>query len=360
MSEAGQARSELADEDLSGSVTDVRARANGNGRDHDDVAAVERLATARRDIIEQIKKRIVGQDEVIELMLVCLFARGHGLFVGVPGLAKTLLITTLAEVLSLRSNRIQFTPDLMPSDITGTDVLEEDPSSGERRFRFVQGPVFTNVLLADEINRTPPKTQAALLQAMAEGRVTAGGKTYPLEAPYLVFATQNPIEQEGTYPLPEAQLDRFLFQIDVGYPSEDEEIEIVRRTTAPMGAPPEPVLDRDEILALQELVPRVPVAPHVAEHAVALVRATRPDAPKVPELVKSYVGFGAGPRASQALVLGAKARAVLDGRFAAEVEDVRALAHPVLRHRIVASFRAEAEGVKASDVIAAVLEAVRP
>ena len=329
--------------------------------EHDDAAQVERLAEARRRIVAEIKKRIVGQDDVIELMLVSLFARGHGLFVGVPGLAKTLLITTLAEVLSLESNRIQFTPDLMPSDITGTDVLEED-ARGERRFRFVRGPVFTNVLLADEINRTPPKTQAALLQAMAEGRVTAGGKTYPLEAPYLVFATQNPIEQEGTYPLPEAQLDRFLFQIDVGYPSEDEEVEIVRRTTAPEGAPPSAVLGREEILALQELVPRVPVAPHVVEHAVALVRASRPDGAhtkSVPEVVRSYVAFGAGPRASQALILGAKARAVLDGRFAAEVDDVRALAHPGLRHRIVASFRAEAEGVKASDVIGAILESVR-
>jgi MoxR-like ATPase len=336
------------------------AREGSNGAGHDDVAQVERLAEARERIVEQIKTRIVGQDEVIELMLVCLFARGHGLFVGVPGLAKTLLITTLADVLTLESNRIQFTPDLMPTDITGTDVLEDDPTTGERRFRFVQGPVFTNVLLADEINRTPPKTQAALLQAMAEGRVTAGGKTYPLEAPYLVFATQNPIEQEGTYPLPEAQLDRFLFQIDVGYPSEDEELEIVRRTTAPASAPPRPVLDRDEILALQELVPRVPVAPHVLEHAVALVRSSRPDGAHTPEVVRNYVAFGAGPRASQALILGAKARAVLDGRFAAEVEDVRALARPVLRHRIVASFRAEAEGVKATDVIGSILEAVRP
>jgi MoxR-like ATPase len=355
MSDARQAASEDA--------LEVRAPVNGaNGAhaqpsEHDDVAKVERLAEARRRIVAEIKKRIVGQDDVIELMLVCLFARGHGLFVGVPGLAKTLLITTLADVLSLESNRIQFTPDLMPSDITGTDVLEED-ARGERRFRFVRGPVFTNVLLADEINRTPPKTQAALLQAMAEGRVTAGGKTYALEAPYLVFATQNPIEQEGTYPLPEAQLDRFLFQIDVGYPSEDEEVEIVRRTTAPEGAPPSAVLDREEILALQELVPRVPVAPHVVEHAVALVRASRPDGESPPEVVKSYVAFGAGPRASQALILGAKARAVLDGRFAAEVDDVRALAHPVLRHRIVASFRAEAEGVKATDVITAILAAV--
>ncbi|MDQ3036828.1 MAG: MoxR family ATPase [Myxococcota bacterium] len=324
-----------------------------------DVERVERLAAARRRLIAEVKKRIVGQDDVIELMLVSLFARGHGLFVGVPGLAKTLLITTLAEVLSLRSNRIQFTPDLMPSDITGTDVLEEDASTGERRFRFVEGPVFTNVLLADEINRTPPKTQAALLQAMAEGRVTAGGKTYPLERPYLVFATQNPIEQEGTYPLPEAQLDRFLFQIDVGYPSASEEMEIVRRTTAPIDETPVPVLGRDDILDLQELVPRVPVAPHVIEHAVKLVRLSRPGSPDAPDFVKQFVAFGAGPRASQGLVLGAKARAVLDGRFAAEIEDVRALAAPVLRHRIVASFRAEAEGVRAADLVAKLLDATK-
>jgi MoxR-like ATPase len=343
-------------ETLDSEATGPHGRRSGE----DDVAHVARLAEARRRIIHEVKKRIVGQDTVIDLMLVCLFGRGHGLFVGVPGLAKTLLITTLAEVLSLRSNRIQFTPDLMPSDITGTDVLEDDPVTGERRFRFVPGPVFTNVLLADEINRTPPKTQAALLQSMAEGRVTAGGKTYPLEPPYLVFATQNPIEQEGTYPLPEAQLDRFLFQIDVGYPSEDEEVEIVRRTTAPPGELPAPVLTREEILALTDLVPRVPVAPHVVEHAVGIVRASRPDAPRVPDVVRTYVAFGAGPRASQALILGAKARAVLDGRFAAEVDDVRALVHPVLRHRIVASFRAEAEGVKATDVIDAILESVRP
>ena len=327
--------------------------------DASDVERVERLAAARRRLVAEVKKRIVGQDEVIDLMLVSLFARGHGLFVGVPGLAKTLLISTLAEVLSLRSSRIQFTPDLMPTDITGTDVLEEDPATGERRFRFVQGPVFTNVLLADEINRTPPKTQAALLQAMAEGRVTAGGKTYPLEQPYLVFATQNPIEQEGTYPLPEAQLDRFLFQIDVGYPSADEEMEIVRRTTAPIGEPPRPVLSKAEILELQELVPRVPVAPHVIEHAVKLVRLSRPEEPGAPGFVKDYVAFGAGPRASQALIIGAKARAVLAGRFAAEAEDVRALATPVLRHRIVPSFRAEAEGVRAADLVTRLLDATR-
>ena len=355
MSEAATSRDEedLEPSDEEGSVEPIPIRQD------DDVANVERLAAARARIIGEIKKRIVGQDDVIDLMLVCLFARGHGLFVGVPGLAKTLLITTLAEVLSLRSNRIQFTPDLMPSDITGTDVLEEDQATGERLFRFVRGPVFTNVLLADEINRTPPKTQAALLQAMAEGRVTAGGKTYPLEPPYLVFATQNPIEQEGTYPLPEAQLDRFLFQIDVGYPSEAEEVEIVQRTTAPLGDAPEAVLDREAILALQDMVPRVPVAPHVVQHAVAIARTSRPDVGDSPDTVKRFVAFGAGPRASQALILGAKARAVLDGRFAAEVEDVRALAQPVLRHRIVASFRAEAEGVGAQDVIDAILEAVK-
>jgi MoxR-like ATPase len=331
-----------------------------NGADRPDVERVERLGAARKRLVAEVKKRIVGQDAVVDLMLVSLFARGHGLFVGVPGLAKTLLISTLAEVLSLRANRIQFTPDLMPSDITGTDVLEEDAASGERRFRFVRGPVFTNVLLADEINRTPPKTQAALLQAMAEGRVTAGGKTYPLELPYLVFATQNPIEQEGTYPLPEAQLDRFLFQIDVGYPSADEEMEIVRRTTAPLGDAPEPILTRDEILELQELVPRVPVAPHVIEHAVKLVRLSRPEEKGAPDWVKSFVAFGAGPRASQSLVIGAKARAVLDGRFAAEVDDVRALAHPVLRHRIVPSFRAEAEGVRTGELVSRLLDTTRP
>ncbi len=356
MSEAAQRSA--PDEPTGAGEVDGPGRDAADAEAADEVAQVARLAKAREEVIAQVKRRIVGQDDVIELMLICLFARGHGLFVGVPGLAKTLLITTLADVLSLRSNRIQFTPDLMPTDITGTDVLQEDPATGERVFRFVRGPVFTNVLLADEINRTPPKTQAALLQAMAEGRVTAGGKTYPLEPPYLVFATQNPIEQEGTYPLPEAQLDRFLFQIDVDYPSEEEEIEIVRRTTAPLGPPPEPVLDRDAILALQSLVPRVPVAPHVVEHAVALVRATRPEETDAPEHVRTYVSFGAGPRASQALILGAKARAVLEGRFAAEVDDVRALAHPVLRHRIVASFRAEAERVRAQDVIDHVLEAV--
>ena len=324
----------------------------------DDVARVARLAQAHARILAEVHKRIVGQDEVIDLLLTALFARGHGLFVGVPGLAKTLLITTLAEVLSLSSNRIQFTPDLMPADITGTDVLEQDPVTGARAFRFMRGPVFTNILLADEINRTPPKTQAALLQAMAEGRVTAGGHTYDLEVPYLVFATQNPIEQEGTYPLPEAQLDRFLFQIDVGYPTAEQEMEIVRRTTTPAAPALEAVMSRTQILEMQALVPRVPAADHVVAHAVALVRASRPDNPMAPTAVRDYVSFGAGPRASQALVLSAKARAVLDGRFAAELEDVRALAPPVLRHRLVPSFRAEAEGIRPVAVIEAILAEV--
>ncbi|MBO6937243.1 MAG: MoxR family ATPase [Deltaproteobacteria bacterium] len=324
-----------------------------------DVERVQALGRAREAILEQVSRRIVGQTEVVELLLIALFSRGHGLFVGVPGLAKTLLIQTLAEVLGLESKRIQFTPDLMPADITGTDVLEEDQASGKRSFRFVPGPVFTNILLADEINRTPPKTQAALLQAMAEGHVTAGGRTYPLEPPYLVFATQNPIEQEGTYPLPEAQLDRFLFQIDVPYPTAEEEIAIVQRTTAPATDAPEQVLDREEILELQDLVPRIPCAEHVVRHAVELVRASRPGE-EAAELAREYLSFGAGPRASQALIVGAKARAALGGRFAAEVEDVRALAMPVLRHRLVPSFRAEAEGVTAEAVAAALLDAVEP
>ena len=241
-----------------------------------DVVRVQQLSSARDEIVSRLKQRIVGQEEVIELLLIALFARGHGLFVGVPGLAKTLLITTLADALSLHSNRIQFTPDLMPSDVTGTDVLEEDATTGKRHFRFIPGPVFTNILLADEINRAPPKTQAALLQSMAEGQVTASGNTYALEQPYLVFATQNPIEQEGTYPLPEAQLDRFLFQIDVGYPSPHEEVDIVKRTTAPMPTTITPVLSAQDIVGFQDLVPRVPVADHVVQHAVTLVRASRP------------------------------------------------------------------------------------
>jgi len=327
---------------------------------HDsDVERVRSLAAARTAIVAELSKRIVGQSAVIDQLLITLFARGHGLFVGVPGLAKTLLVNSLAEVLSLDFRRIQFTPDLMPSDITGTDVLEADAQSGTRHFRFVRGPVFTNILLADEINRTPPKTQAALLQAMEEGRVTAGGATYPLEPPYHVFATQNPIEHEGTYPLPEAQLDRFTLQIDVGYPSAEEEREIVMRTSGNGQQALKSVLSREQLLELQALVRRVPVAPHVVDYAVDLVRRSRPSEASAPDVVKRLISFGAGPRASQALVLAAKARAVLSGRFAAELEDVRALAHPVLRHRLVASFRAESEGVRADHVIDELLHAKR-
>ena len=324
-----------------------------------DAELVQELGRARGRIAAEIGKRVVGQDAVIEQLLIALFSRGHCLFVGVPGLAKTLLISTLAEALSLSFNRIQFTPDLMPSDITGTDILEEDHTTGRRVFRFVHGPVFANVLLADEINRTPPKTQAALLQAMQEHRVTAGGRTYPLDEPFLVFATQNPIEQEGTYPLPEAQLDRFMFMVDVGYPSAEEEFRIVRATTSGQTPTVEKVLGPEQIRALQQLVLRVPAAEHVIRHAVELVRRTRPDA-AADKHVKDHVSWGAGPRASQALILAAKARAALGGRPAASVEDVRALVEPVLRHRVLTNFHAEAEGVDSRAVIAQLLSATKP
>jgi len=325
-----------------------------------DLAAVERLAKARRLLLGEIEKRIVGQKEVVEHLLIALFARGHCLFVGVPGLAKTLLISTVAEVLNLTFNRIQFTPDLMPSDITGTDVLEEDHSTGRRAFRFVRGPIFANLLLADEVNRTPPKTQAALLQAMQEYRVTAGGQTYPLDLPFLVFATQNPIEQEGTYPLPEAQLDRFMFYVNVHYPSAEEEVQIVRATTGAARPVLEKVLSPREIRELQDLVLRVPAADHVIRHAVELARLSRPREPGAPDFVKDHVAWGAGPRASQYLVLGAKSRAVLHGRMAASVEDVRALARPVLAHRVLTNFRAESEGVSSEQIVAQLLDRVKP
>ena len=319
-----------------------------------DEELIQELGRARTRIRTEIAKRVVGQDAVIDQLLVALFSGGHCLFVGVPGLAKTLLISTLAEALSLTFNRIQFTPDLMPSDITGTDVLEEDHTTGRRVFRFVPGPVFANVLLADEINRTPPKTQAALLQAMQEHRVTAGGRTYPLEEPFLVFATQNPIEQEGTYPLPEAQLDRFMFMVDVGYPSAEEEVQIVRSTTSGVIPQLTKILAPEQIRALQELVLRVPAAEHVIRYAVEMVRRTRPG-DSTDKQVKDHVSWGAGPRASQALILGAKAKAALDGRPAATVADVRALAEPVLRHRVLTNFHAEAEGIDSRAVIAQLL-----
>jgi MoxR-like ATPase len=324
-----------------------------------DLAQVQVLARAREDIVREIEKRVIGQAEVIDHLLIALFARGHGLFVGVPGLAKTLLISTLADVLNLTFNRIQFTPDLMPSDITGTDILEEDLTTGKRAFRFVPGPIFAHIILADEINRTPPKTQAALLQSMAEYRVTAGGRTYPLDLPYLVFATQNPIEQEGTYPLPEAQLDRFMFMIDVGYPSAEEEIAIVKATTGGVQKTLSKVLSPEVIRELQQLILRVPAADHVVKASVELVRRTRPNEAGAPPVVKEFVQWGAGPRASQALVLASKARAVLHGRTVASLEDIKALAKPILRHRIVTNFHAESEGVSAAKVVDALVAELR-
>jgi MoxR-like ATPase len=324
----------------------------------DDLKAVEALAAARAAVLEQIEKRVVGQREVVDHLLLSLFSRGHCLFVGVPGLAKTLLISTLAEVLNLSFNRIQFTPDLMPSDITGTDILEEDRATGRRELRFMKGPLFANIVLADEVNRTPPKTQAALLQAMQEYRVTASGRTWPLEPPFLVFATQNPIEQEGTYPLPEAQLDRFMLLVDVGYPTAEEEVRIVQQTTSGTPAPLTKVLSPQEILTLQDLVRRVPVPDHVVKYAVELVRATRPKEPGALEVIRRNVAWGAGPRASQYLVVGAKARAVLQGRFAASVEDVRALARPVLRHRVLPNFTAESEGLTSVKLIEDLLQRI--
>ena len=324
-----------------------------------DLEAVKEVARARGEIVREIEKRIIGQREVVDHLLTALFARGHCLFVGVPGLAKTLLISTLAETLNLSFQRIQFTPDLMPSDITGTDILEEDHATGRRTFRFIKGPIFANLVLADEINRTPPKTQAALLQSMQEYRVTAGGQTYPLALPFLVFATQNPIEQEGTYPLPEAQLDRFMFQVDVDYPSDLEEIEIVKQQTSPQRTELRRVLSPERILELQELVLRVPAADHVVRYAVALARATRPG-PGAPDFVREYVAWGAGPRASQYLVLAGKARAILDGRFAVSTDDVRALARPALEHRLIVNYKGEAEGVTSQVLVDRLVDAVKP
>jgi MoxR-like ATPase len=328
----------------------------------DDVELLERASAASASLRDAISARVVGQGDVIELMLVALLARGHALLVGVPGLAKTLLVASLGDALDLSFGRVQFTPDLLPADITGTDVLheEEEPTGNvRRRVRFLPGPIFHNLILADEINRTPPKTQAALLQAMQERRVTVGTATHSLPDPFQVFATRNPIEQEGTYPLPEAQLDRFLLEIHIDYPSEVEEREIARRTTsAEVGVVPR-VLSTEDVRALQMLVPRVPVTEAAVALAVALGRATRPkDGNKSPAEVREYVRFGAGPRGSQALVLAAKARAALHGQAAADIEDVRALVAPVLRHRLVLSYRAEAEGVRDVDVLARIVASV--
>jgi len=317
----------------------------------DDLQAVHRLNEAYRQITGELAKVVIGQKQVIEELLVAMFARGHCLLVGVPGLAKTLMIRTVADALALQFSRIQFTPDLMPSDITGTEVIQEDKSTGERTFRFVKGPVFGNVILADEINRTPPKTQAALLEAMQEHQVTVGGQRHPLPEPFFVLATQNPIEQEGTYPLPEAQLDRFMFHVWVDYPSADEELEIVKRTTSDIEVQITPTLHAEQIAALTRIVRKVPVADHVARYALALARLTRRQEPDAPDFIKEYVLWGAGPRASQYLVLGAKARAVLMGRFFVTTDDIRAIAPPVLRHRLKLNFNADAAGVNADEII---------
>lgn len=324
-----------------------------------DVVAVQEVAEAHKLVSAELEKRIVGQRAVIDMLMIALLARGHSLFVGVPGLAKTLLISTLADVLNLSFSRIQFTPDLMPSDITGTEVLQQD-ANGRRFFRFIKGPLFANIVLADEINRTPPKTQAALLQAMQEYRVTAGGTTHALDLPFLVFATQNPIEQEGTYPLPEAQLDRFMFQVDVSYPSEDEEVSIVKQGTSDVTPTLTRVLSPERIARLQQLVRQVPVADHVVRYAVRLCRMSRPQEQGAPALARQYLSWGAGPRASQNLILAGKAKTLLDGRYAVRVEDIRELVRPTLQHRLVRNFHAEAEGVSVDNIIEALIDDVSP
>ena len=326
----------------------------------DDLAQVEKLKEAYAGLKREIGKVIVGQDDVVDQLFIALFCRGHSLLIGVPGLAKTLMISTLAEILNLSFNRIQFTPDLMPSDITGTEVIQQDKATGERVFKFLPGPVFANVILADEINRTPPKTQAALLESMQEYQVSVGGQRHELDRPFFVLATQNPIEQEGTYPLPEAQLDRFMFMVKVDYPSIDEEREILRRTTESREVALEPVLGKEDILQLQRIVRRVPIADHVLDYALRLTRSTRITEPNVPDWMKEWLQWGAGPRASQFLVLGAKAHAVLKGRVHVAAEDIRAVARPVLRHRIIPSFKAEAEGIDADAVIGRLLDELDP
>ncbi len=325
-------------------------------KENDDVELAAKLAKARVRLEAEVRKVIVGQVEVIDELLIALFCRAHALLVGVPGLGKTLLVKTLAKALDLTFNRVQFTPDLMPSDITGTEVLDEDPATRQRLFRFVKGPLFANLVLADEINRTPPKTQAALLEAMQEGQVTAGGERYELPDPFFVLATQNPIEQEGTYPLPEAQLDRFMFNIRLNYPAVSEEEEIVRATTGEAGEPVAPILNAKQIAYLQRVVRRVPVPETALKYAVQLARRTRPKEAEAPKYVREWVSWGAGPRAAQCLVLAGKARAVLRGEYAVDVTDIQAVAKPVLRHRLVVNFNADAEGVNSDDIVARLLK----
>jgi MoxR-like ATPase len=326
----------------------------------EDLAGVEEMGRKKTEIVQEIHKVIIGQEKVIEETLIALFCRGHCLLVGVPGLAKTLLISTLAGIMELRFNRIQFTPDLMPSDITGTDVLEEEAGSKRRSFRFLKGPIFTNILLADEINRTPPKTQAALLQAMQEYKVTAGGTTHALGLPFFVLATQNPIEQEGTYPLPEAQLDRFMFNISIDYPPLEQEMEIVATTTSSYQPVLQKVITGQKILEMQDLVRKVPASSHVIGYAVKLLRASRPREPEALPFVKDWVEWGAGPRASQHLLLAAKAKAIMDGRYVASVEDVKTVIRPILKHRIITNFKAQAESITSLEVIDHLLKEVNP
>jgi len=325
-----------------------------------DAARIDGLRDSYRAMRAEVAKVIVGQEQVVEEMMIALFAGGHVLLEGVPGLAKTLLISSLSRVMHLRFNRIQFTPDLMPSDITGSEILEEDKGTGQRAFKFIRGPVFANVILADEINRTPPKTQAALLQAMQERQVTAGGQTMDLERPFFVLATQNPIEQEGTYPLPEAQLDRFMFNVLIQYPSYDDEVRIVESTTGATDVQLERIVDGADVLAYQDLVRQVPVAENVTDLVVRLVRATRAGSGEEAKAAGEYLAWGAGPRAAQDLIKGAKTRALLDGRPTPDLEDVRRLAHPVLRHRLVSNFHAEAENIAKDAIVTMILDEVAP
>src|SRR6478672_3645279 len=324
----------------------------------EDIALADKMNAAKQQIISELSKLIVGQGDVVHQVLLTLFVGGNSLIVGVPGLAKTLLIRTLAQVLELKFNRIQFTPDLMPSDITGTDIIQEDPGTGRRQMVFAPGPVFANIVLADEINRTPPKTQAALLEAMQEHRVTIQGRTYTLDEPFFVFATQNPIELEGTYPLPEAQLDRFMFHIVIEHPPEDEEFNVVRTTTAIQDPRFNRPVSGPDLIAFQRLVRRVPVAEPVMRYALRLTRTSRPKSDGAPELVKKYVAFGASVRAAQFLILGAKAKAITSGRYHVSYDDIRAMAHPVLRHRVLTNFRAESEGITTDQMVDELLNAV--
>jgi len=331
--------------------TQSKPRKDHGGLPPNDVAAIDELGHVYKQFRSELGKVIIGQEDVIEKLAICLFGRGHALLMGVPGLAKTLLVSTVARALDLSFNRIQFTPDLMPADITGTDIIQEDGTSGRRSFEFIKGPLFANIVLADEINRAPAKTQSAMLEAMQEREVTVLGKTYELDPPFFVLATQNPIEQEGTYPLPEAQLDRFMFLIEVDYPSAEEEVQIARATTGATKTTIEPVLTGEQVIAFQELVRRVPVPEHIYEYAVELVRRSRPRLDTSPQWVKDYVGWGAGPRAVQYLILGAKARTALRGNYMVSLEDIEAVAHPVLTHRVITNFAAESQGMTSTTVV---------